>query len=457
MSKMRTAGKKILGLGGSIGVIYTGYISWLQYGDLAKDWLVHSTLGFPIRIHRNDKNKKFLKLNSFNKVDKIIDKDLIKMVENLNQLTHVINLQDFEIKDELIQLEVHRELEKVYQSILDYNEQYLNNIEENIRIGTKERLQQLEDKYKNDTEDKENLLNIQFAENFDKFKDELDSKYQDLLKRNLSANAEKLRQHYENEITLFSIKQTEEFNKLIDSKLNQERNNKLANLIELDSRIGKFGKSINKLNSMVIKNHITKRLVLQINGIQEKLNLYQLDSINLKPDIESLKLTISLYPNNRRCKKNCSCKKNGSCHCNNNKKFSDIKLMETIVKELENITSQDIILSNEQLVNNWNLLSTHFRTASLLPVNAGLMGHLLSKIFSLFQFTKTSLNEELNNKYNKIQENLILYKLNAALDDALDLNTPSRKICDGWIKHARRRFEVVTLLDLLNHEIKNLS
>lgn len=454
---MKSVGKKIFWLGGSMGALYTGYISWLQYGDSAKDWLVHGTLGFPIRINQANRTKKLLRLNHFNNMDKIVDKDLLALVKDLNQLTHAINLNDFEIKDDLVQLEISKELERVHETLLQYNERYLKNIEENIQIGTKDRLNQLEEQFFKDTQEKDKELNVQYAENFDKLKKQLNSEYQDLLNQNLAANAKNFKQQFENELTLFSMQQTESFNQLIDEKLNAERNNKLANLSELDSRMGRFSDLFENLDEIMIKNYITKRLLSQICSIQEKFNRYQVNSINLKPDIESLKLTISLYPNGHKCEVNCDCQNRKSCKCDENMQGKDNKLMEAIITELENISAQDNILSNEQLVEKWNLLSTDFKTPSLLPVNAGFMGHLMSSLYSLFQITRTSADEELDLKYNKIQESLILFKLNAALDDALDLSIHSRRICDNWIKHARRRLEVTTLLDLLSHEIRSLS
>lgn len=504
--------------------------------DNIKSYIMGKTIGIPIHIpvsktstssttttttttddNKNDDKSELKPIIELNPVSLETDnsnENLSRIVDSLNNIIQLINERGKQgITNEIDKKTFENAFQSVLNSVQLLNNTYLNHIDEKIFEGIKTKLIELDTSFNESIAKKETEIENKYNLEFMKFKEDLEEKAAQTLAVGLSANEAKLRAKNDNEIALLSITQVDEFNKIVTDKIESERNGKLKNLLELDQRVNKFNNTIDSIDNLVIRNTIKNKLTTILKSIQDELYSFSgsIDRITIHKQINQLKLIASILPskkditiNNSIEKDNCRCCSNGekatsteiccskknkkqneqtnieskinehtSCRCSMKNKPT---LLETTLNELENITKDQPILSNEQLYNRWSLLAQDFKTASLLSSDSGFFRHLMAKLFSLLLFTKNGSQPELSSKisptklndndisknenlsivYSRIQNNIKLSNLEDAVMDAVQLDGWTRALCEDWIEDARRKLEFETLLQVLNNEVKTL-
>ncbi|KAL6940244.1 hypothetical protein ACO0QE_004141 [Hanseniaspora vineae] len=312
-------------------------------------------------------------------------------------------------------------------------------------------------------------LTSEFIEKLNTFEKTLSEKSELLLNSSIKANEDALKTKQENQITLLSIKQVEQFNKILKEKLDLERDGRLSKLTELNDSVKDLSQIVHKLDKYVITREASNKLMQLIGKLQKKLlTNKEITFEELNKNVATLKLLSSIIPSRMMC--NCkNCKANGICECGCSRKT---KLMDIAIKELESAVSapsikksqtlegaQAAILSNEQLYNRWFLISDQLQTASLLPENAGILGQFSAKIFSKLLFTKSGVvsnGESMEDVIARVGEHLKLSKLDAAVEEVTQLQGWSRVVVDDWLQSARLKLEVQTLIDVIDSDVKSL-
>lgn len=283
----------------------------------------------------------------------------------------------------------------------------------------------------------------QFEKDLSNAKVEFEQRYESQLQSSLKANEQALLAKHKNELAMLSIKQVQEFNKIISDKVENERNGKLKNLNDLNDSIAKVSDSLSVLESTLIKSECINQLTKLVSSIRFKLNLDQSPSLDLSKDVNQLKTLVDIIPD--KPKQCCS---------------KEPQLIDVVLSELTTISSKPSskILSNEQLFNRWNLLQDKIREASLLPPNAGFLGHVSAKFFSLFLFNKTGISpdNDIDSVISRVSENIRMNKLDKAVEDVVQLQGWSRLEAEDWLQAARTKLEFETLVDVIDHEIKTL-
>ncbi|SMN19286.1 similar to Saccharomyces cerevisiae YKR016W FCJ1 Mitochondrial inner membrane protein involved in formation and molecular structure of crista junctions [Maudiozyma saulgeensis] len=442
------------------GNIKLSDLSWETIKNKYSSYITGGTLGIPLyRPKKNELNNAHL-LN-LSKLDQSKLKDLNPEFNSiLNQIRYTVDaLNDQQIPLTNSQTTVITKLfDQLYETVYKFNENLNENIKKNIVNGSKDRIDQFEKKYLQETDEKKKELDRKYDEKFESFKTVLEENVTKLLETSLESNLETLQAKQANEISLLSITQVQEFNKIIEEKVEQERNGKLANLNALDERIAKLSTTMSKFGDILSKNQVITRLSLMVNDIKGRLDSNNSYSIELDGDFSKMKIISKALPKaGCGCSSGkCKCKKcTGSCSTKST--IGGQKLLNVTIEELDALSKDGPILSNEQLFNRWNLLESDFKTASLLPPNAGILGHITAKFFSFFLFSKKGIStsgDDLDALFARVQTNLETAKLDDAIEDVISLKGWPRVLCEQWVKDARRKLEIESLIDILDCELK---
>ncbi|KAL2708605.1 MICOS complex subunit MIC60 [Kluyveromyces marxianus] len=286
----------------------------------------------------------------------------------------------------------------------------------------------------------------QFEKDLSNLKVEFEQKFDSQLQASLKANEQALLAKHKNELAMLSIKQVQEFNKIISDKIENERNGRLKNLDELNDSVKNVSDSLESIEQTILKSECINQLTTLVSSIRFKLNLDNTPSLDLSKDLQRLKLLVNILPG-----------KPNKCEC------KEPQLIDVVVKELDTLISgkseqERQVLSNEQLLNRWNLLQEKVREASLLPPNAGFLGHISAKFFSLFLFNKSGISNDndIDSVISRVSENIKLNRLDKAVEEVVQLQGWSRLEAESWLQAARSKLELETLVDVIDHELKTL-
>ncbi|CCD23532.1 Mic60p NDAI_0B04990 [Naumovozyma dairenensis CBS 421] len=390
-----------------------------------------------------------LKLNpiekELNNNESPLDDQFRSIVNHFNILIKLINDQQY-----LLPMDQRDSIVSKYDALISdlfiLNKNLDESIMKSVLQRTAEFTSQLNSQFDSNLKKHSVELNKEYNDKFTDFKSELEKRSKEQLEMELKSIEELLLQRHANEMKLLSITQVKEFNKIIEEKVSGERNGKLAHLDELDQRISEFTSSIDKLDSYLTKNETIKRLVINLENLRNKLYTNVSRSVQINKELNKIKTLIDILPN--------SCHDDHCC----SKKHTQT-LLDVTIQQLNDIATDEKILSNDQLFNRWNLLENDFKTASLLPANAGLLAHMTAKFFSNFLFTKNGISpdsKDLDAIFARVKEYLRFSQLDKALEEVVTLEGWPHVLCQEWIKETRRKLEIEALVDILDNEIKLL-
>lgn len=372
-------------------------------------------------------------------LDNTTSESIRELVDSLNATIESINSQSLLLPEEIIN-SITTTYNRLYSTVAQLNESLNDILSAEINRKASEQSARLEEKYGQLAKSKELELTEKFLNEFNGFKAQLEQQSSQELANALKTNEQALLAKHSNEVALLSIKQVEEFNKILGEKLDKERQGRLSKLTELNDSVGELVAAVDKLDSVVVKNEATTQLTLLVSKLRNKLESGEQSSIHLEKELTRLKTLADILPGKpKKC-----CSKNP-------------QLLDLAITELDQLTKTEI-LSDEQLYNRWVLLQKDLKTASLLPPNAGILGHLSAKFFSLFLFNKSGVSTEndMDSVIARVGENLRLSKLDQAVEEAVGLKGWPRVLCDDWVREARRKLEVETLVDVLDCEVRSL-
>ncbi|CCE86204.1 Piso0_005861 [Millerozyma farinosa CBS 7064] len=277
----------------------------------------------------------------------------------------------------------------------------------------------------------ENILN-----QFNHEKAQLEKKLNARLAQEIQATKESLSQAAVNAITMVRVEQIKKFKESVRSEVESERNGKLANLDKLNARITDLENFATSLESSLSTNYSKSLLQRSVVKLRSLLDTPE----DGKPEL------LAPYVDDLD-------KKSAS--------LND-ELITLAIKELRPLLAKESthsVLTNSQLLGRWEQLSPELRSASLLPPNAGLLGHLASLIFSKLLLPVKGSNPEgkdIESVIARVESNLARNNLDDAVEEAANLKAFTRKLADDWVIEARKRLEVQYLLSIIEAESKIL-
>lgn len=278
----------------------------------------------------------------------------------------------------------------------------------------------------------ENLLH-QFTEE----KAQLQTKMNHTLAQEIDATKQAISQAAANAVSMITIEQTNQFEKLVSDKIDTERNGRLNNLKAVVDRLETMEKFAESLHQQVTQNH-------------HKLQIHK--------SVTRLKTLLFKYPENE-APKGLTPSINELIQLSNE---TGDELVEEALKNLVPLISHESthsILSNEQLLARWEMLVPELRSASLLPPNAGLLGHLSSSIFSKLLMPVKGVKpqgKDIESVIGRVEASLIKGQLDDAVEEVSNLKGWPRKLADDWVKEGRKKVEIEFLVDLIDAETRVL-
>ncbi|GEQ70274.1 hypothetical protein JCM33374_g3950 [Metschnikowia sp. JCM 33374] len=265
----------------------------------------------------------------------------------------------------------------------------------------------------------------------------LEKKYKDRLSHEVEATRKALSQAAVNATTMVRIEQTKRFEAMVKRKIDEERDGRLKNLDALSARLEEVEKFAIGLEQQV--SSIKSKTFIQRASAKLKSLLTQTaenaPAQSLQPFVESLQSATS----------------------NSNDEVIALALDE--LKPLLKNESTQSILTVPQLLTAWEQLTPELRSASLLPPNAGLLGHLASIFFSKLLVPVKGAKPEgkdIESVIGRVEQSLVRGELDSAVEEVANLKGWTRKLADDWVREGRKRLEAEFLIDLIDAETKVL-
>lgn len=285
---------------------------------------------------------------------------------------------------------------------------------------------------------KELELTENMLHQFHREKTQMEKKLSSRLNQEIEATKQTISQAAVNAVSMMRVEQTKNFEKLIKDKIDQERDGRLANLDKLNSRLTELENFSTALESQLVANH-RKSLIQQ--------SLTKLKSLLLvsSSELEKPRLVSPYVENLAKISSE-----------------SNDELIALALQDLQPLLSRESthsILSTPQLLTRWEQLVPELRSASLLPPNAGLLGHLSSMLFSKLLFPVKGAKPEgkdIESVIGRVESSLARGELDVAVEEVANLKGWSRKLADDWVKEGRKRLEIEFLMKIIDAESKIL-
>lgn len=349
-------------------------------------------------------------------------------VEKFNSLITAINNNDIKVSQQLVNkiLDSIKTIESQLDQFKNNNAEVINKLTSKLTSENEIALKQ--------------QLNENLKELFTKFNTEVSqikNHFEKVAAHDIEITKQRLDIEYDNKLKSLLMDQLKSFQEHVTEKIENERDGKLKNLQRLSDKIDKIQEveiqlfenfeKLNKFNDLQTHLNILKNLVFNFETYQnnfDELNgkqiLSEIGSLsNLTKDDDLTNLVVSSFPT-------------------------------------KGIQSSGL-LSNAQLKARWNLLVPELRSVSLLPPNAGILGHMSAKFFSFFLISKNGNvvdGADIESVIAKVNYNLDHNELANAIEIVSSLKGWTRKLSNDWLIEARKKLEVEFLVDLMDSEIK---
>ncbi|CUS21134.1 LAQU0S02e06744g1_1 [Lachancea quebecensis] len=362
------------------------------------------------------------------------------LVESVNAAVAAVNEQSLLLPEDTYNA-VHDAFTKLKAALQAINEDFRTNVAESVAVQYGQASKDLHESFELRAKSREVELTQQFLNEFNAFKTQLEKHSSEELASSLKANEQALLAKQSNEVALLSMKQVEEFTKILSEKLDQERQGRLSNLEALNGSVQELAEAVDQVDALVMKSEVLSQLSLLTTLLKNKLHAGDESSVKIDSELARIKTLCDIMPG--RPSKCCS---------------KNPQLLDVVVSQLDSLASQKLILSNEQLYNRWALLQKDLATSSLLPPNAGILGHISAKIFGFFLLNKNGapVDNDIDSVIARVGQNLRLSKLDKAVEEVVALKGWPRVLCDEWVQEARKKLEIETLIDALDCEIRSL-
>lgn len=282
---------------------------------------------------------------------------------------------------------------------------------------------------------KELELTQNLLDQFNHEKANLEKKYQARVTEEVEAAKQAITQAAVNATTMVRVEQTKKFESMIKQKIDDEREGRLKNLNALNNRVEDLEKYAQALEEQAVAAN--NRGVIQ-------LSITKLKSLIFATEANTPAKFLTPYIT-----------RIGDATTKSNDEVFSLALNE--LKPLLEKESNQSILSIPQLLTAWEQLTPELRSASLLPPNAGLLGHVASVIFSKFLLPVKGNKpdgKDIESVIARVNLSLVRGQLDVAVEEVANLKGWSRQLADDWVKEARVRLEAEFLVGLIDVESK---
>lgn len=383
----------------------------------------------PVEIESIKKDIKELPLITLNKeVASSVDDSVKLTIDSINSLIKSIDATAVPSNPGLIN-SINEKVLQLAKRVNALTKTFDEELKSKLKVSQTELLSSYT---KKELELTENLLH-QFTQE----KSQLEQKLNARLAQEIEATKDTISQAAVNAVSMVRIEQTKNFEKLITDRVDQERKGRLANLEKLNERLTELEAFSSSLETQLVSNH--QKLLIHKSILKLKTLLFSSDPLDrpqlIKPYLENL----------------------SKVSADSNDELITLALRD-LSQLLANESSQSI-LTTSQLLSRWEQLVPELRSASLLPPNAGVLGHLSSVIFSklLISVKGNKPNaKDIESVIGRVESSLIRGDLDLAVEEVANLKGWSRKLADDWVIQSRKRLEAEFLINLIDAESRVL-
>lgn len=375
-------------------------------------------------VHKAVEHLPLIQLNK--SVSSTIDESVKQTIDSFNDLIKSIDVDAVGLngKDALVRA-INENVSKLASKISGLTDSFDEEVQNKLKNSQTELLSSYT---KKELELTETLLH-----QFNQEKAQLETKLNARLQHEIEATKQTISQAAVNAVSMVRVEQTKKFEQMIKSSIDQERNGRLAGLQQLNEKLNQLEQFSTNLESQLVANHQKAVLLKAITNLKRVLSSSK--------ESESPKLLNQYFDQIDKVA--------GSL----NNELINLTLKD--LKPLINNESNHSILTHTQLLNKWDELTPELRSASLLPPNAGLMGHLASLIFSKLLLPVKGAKPEgkdIESVISRIETALTKGDLDVAVEEAANLKGWPRKLADDWVKNGRKRLEIQFLVSVLDSE-----
>lgn len=378
------------------------------------------------------KTVEHLPLITLNKgVSSSVDDSVKSTIESFNDLIKSIDIgaQNSSTKESLIRA-INENITKLASKLNSLTGSFDEELQAKLKVSQTELLSSYT---KKELELTETLL-----DQFNREKAQLEQKLNLRLKNEIESTKATISQAAVNAVSMMRIEQTKNFEKIIKSKIDEERDGRLAHLDKLNQRLKEIEEFSISLETQLVNNHQKTQLQKSISNLKHVLSASSSRDVNAQPQL------LKKYFN--------SIDQVASGIDDEVIKLAVADLKPLIINE-----STHSILTHTQLLSKWEQLTPELRLASLLPPNAGLLGHFASLVFSKLLLpvkgSKPS-GKDIESVIGRIETSLSSGDLDIAIEEATNLKGWPRRLADDFVKEGRKRLEVQFLVDLLESEAR---
>lgn len=346
---------------------------------------------------------------------KSLDESLNKTISSLNDLIKSIN-HDAPVHASLI------------STISDHVKELSEKLGSIAQSHTVEMSKLDQDQLSVISQEKEVELTKKFLQQFDAERENLEKKYHEILINEIEATKSKIFLQADNKIDSVRLMQLEEFNKLVSKKIETERDGKLAKLDQIYDKISKL-EAIESEMSDQISHYLTlKNLKIELGKVESTLIDSDTPIILNSQFVKLQSLALELKD-------------------------------ELLLESIKQLPKSGNLLTKQQLISRWKLLAPELRAASLLPPNAGILGHFASRVLSKFLFAKQGFAEgnDMESIISRVNGYLERDELDLAVEQVASLKGWSRRLADDWVVESRKRLEVEFLIKVIDYEARLLA
>ncbi|KAI5963606.1 MIC60 [Candida pseudojiufengensis] len=357
-----------------------------------------------------------------------VDSSVKQIISSFNNFVQSIDANTLEGSNSNLIKAIDTSVNQLASKLTNLTTNFDNELQNKLKVSQTELVSSFT---KKELELTENLIY-----QFNQEKAQLEKKLNKRLEQEVKAARQAISQAATNAVSMVRIEQTKNFEKLVTEKLNEEREGRLANLDKLNDKINDLEKFAESFEKQIVNTHKKTLIQQSINKLKSLLLFSQPENSTPKsigPYVDIL-----------------------------GQISTDDEVLNLALKDLIPLISNESthsILSNSQLLTRWEQLAPELRSSSLLPPNAGLLGHLSSLIFSKLLVPVKGVKEDgkdIESVIGRVEYSLARGQLDVAVEEATNLKGWSRRLANDWVIEGRKRLEIEFLLGLIESEAKLL-
>lgn len=369
------------------------------------------------------------------------DKDVNSLVKSINLLVKALGKKSTAV-------DIQKGVDSISNSISVLSNK-LSEAKKDMGKATQDSVAQVrsdfEKKYKDEVSKHTKELAEELTKTLEISKKEMEQKYNERLKLDVSEAAKAIIEEADNVIARVKVSSTQYLKEVVAKRVEEERNGKLANLNALEERVKQIEQQELELSSvaetMIGFRKINSSLdairnILFSNTPSEKCGQELVKQIGILKDLtkplhnEVIDAALSSLPTDR-----------------------------TLLKT-------GGVLTQSQLISRWEALSPEIRKVSLAPPNSGVIGQISSFLFSKLLVQKSGVPEKSDDKIAandvesvlaRVNDDLVKNKLDSAVEEVANMKGWPRRLADDWLTESRKKLELQFLVDVIDSEVRVIS